>query len=305
MPEPVGPIPSPARQYRPITGMLWMVVTGLLFVGVTASVKHGAHELPAAQSAFLRYALGLGFLLPMLGALRAAQLTTRQKRLFWFRGIAHSLAIILWFHAMTRITLAEVTAMNYMTPIYITIGAALFLGEKLAIRRIVAIFAAFVGALIILRPGIRELSDGHLAMVFAAMIFSVSYLIAKLMADEVSPKAVVAMLSITVPIGLLPFAAAVWRMPTAEEVFWLFVVASFATAGHYTMTLAFAAAPVSVTQPVVFLQLVWSVLIGALFFGEPADSFVMIGGTVIVASATFIAIREAMLKREAQRRSAS
>ncbi len=297
MPDPVGPAQPPPRQYRPMAGLVWMILTGFLFVGVTAAVKHGAQDLPAAQSAFLRYLLGVVFLIPMLGPLRTANLSRRQHKLFWIRGIAHSLAIIFWFHAMTRITIAEVTAMNYMTPIYVTIGAALFLGEKLAIRRIIAILAAFVGALIILRPGLRELTDGHLAMVFAAVVFSISYLVGKLMADEVSPTAVVAMLSITVPIGLLPFAIAVWRTPTMEELFWLFIVATIATAGHYTMTLAFAAAPVSVTQPVVFLQLVWSVLIGSLFFAEPIDNWVVLGGTVIVGSATFIAIREAMLKQ--------
>ncbi len=280
-----------------------MLVTGFLFVAVTAVVKHGAQDLPAPESAFLRYLLGLVFLIPMLPALRAAKLTGRQKKLFWMRGLAHSAGVTLWFYAMTRITIAEVTAMNYMTPIYITLGAALFLGERLAIRRIVAIIAAFVGALIILRPGIRELSDGHIAMVFAAMVFSVSYLTAKRMTDEVSPTVVVAMLSITVTIGLFPFAMLVWQTPTLEELLWIFLVATLATAGHYTMTLAFAAAPVSVTQPVVFLQLVWSVLVGSLLFSEAADIWVIFGGTVIVGAATFIAIREAMLKRASNRTS--
>lgn len=275
-------------------------MTGVLFVAVTATVKHGAQDLPAAESAFLRYILGIFFLIPMLKPLRNAHLTMRQKKLFWLRGFAHSIAIILWFYAMTRITIAEVTAMNYMTPIYITIGAALFLGERLASRRLFAIAAGFVGALIILRPGFRELTDGHIAMIGAAMFFAVSYLTAKRMADEVSATVVVAMLSITVTICLFPFAAAVWVTPTGSQIFWMFVVACFATAGHYTMTLAFAEAPVSVTQPVVFLQLVWSVLTGAVLFAEPADIWVVLGGAVIVGSTTFIAIREAMLRRNAE-----
>lgn len=279
-------------------------MTGILFVAVTATVKHSAQGLPAAESAFLRYVLGIVFLIPMLKPLRNAKLTGRQKKLFWIRGFAHSLAIILWFHAMTRITIAEVTAMNYMTPIYITIGAALFLGERLASRRMIAIAAGFVGALIILRPGFRELSDGHFAMIGAAVFFAVSYLTAKRMADEVPAAVVVAMLSITVTICLLPFAAAVWQTPTLPQVFWMFVVATFATAGHYTMTLAFAEAPVSVTQPFVFLQLVWSVLTGAIFFAEPADGWVVLGGAVIVGATTFIAIREAMLRRSHKERPA-
>ena len=63
------------------------------------------------------------------------------------------------------------------------------------------------------------------------------------------------------------------------------------------MTLAFRAAPLAVTQPVTFLQLVWAVLLGALIFGEGVDIFVVLGGTVIVGSVSFISWREAMLKR--------
>jgi drug/metabolite transporter (DMT)-like permease len=74
-------------------------------------------------------------------------------------------------------------------------------------------------------------------------------------------------------------------------------VAVFATSGHYTMTLAFQAAPVAVTQPVIFLQLVWAVLLGAMVFGEPVDIWVVSGGVVIIAAVSFIAWREAVVKR--------
>lgn len=298
MAEPLAaPVHTPA--YRPLAGAAWMLATGFCFVAVTAAVKHGGQDLPAPQSAFLRYALGIIFLIPMIGPMRRTPLTQRQLRLFALRGAAHTIGVMLWFYAMTRITIAEVTAMNYMTPIYVTLGAALFLGEKLATRRIVAILLAFLGATIILRPGIREVSDGHLAMVFTAVFFAVSYLTAKRMADELPALVVVGMLSITVPIGLAPFAFAVWRPPTPDELFWMFLVATFATLGHYSMTRAFAAAPVAVTQPVTFLQLVWSVLLGAIFFAEPFDAWVILGGTIVLASATFITIRETMIKRAA------
>ena len=197
---------SPDRAQNPVAGILWMLVTGLFFVGVTASVKAGASELPAAMSAFLRYVIGLALLLPFLGSLRNLNLTPRQLKLFGIRGAAHSIGVCLWFYAMTRITIAEVTAMNYMTPIYVTLAAALFLGERLAMRRLIAIGIAFLGALIILRPGMRELTAGHLAMVFAAIVFATSYITAKRMADELPASVVVLMLSITVTIGLFPLA---------------------------------------------------------------------------------------------------
>jgi len=218
--------------------------------------------------------------------------------LFGLRGFCHALGVILWFYAMTRIPIAEVTAMNYLAPIYVTLGAAVFLGEKLAARRIAAVCLGLMGAAIILRPGFREVSLGHLAMLFAAVVFAGSYLLAKVLADEVRPAVVVAMLSIFVTLALAPFALPVWVMPTLREVLILTAVAVFATAGHYTMTLAFAAAPVTVTQPITFLQLLWATSLGVLAFNEPVDIWVIIGGFVILGSVTFITWREAMLKRQ-------
>ncbi len=274
-----------------------MLVTGIMFVAVTAIVKHVGSDLPAAQSAFLRYLLGLVFLIPAIGPLRRAKLTPRALKLFGFRGLVHTFGVASWFYAMTQISIAEVTAMNYLAPVYVTIGAAFFLGEKLALRRILAVGVALIGAMVILRPGFRELSPGHFAMLFTAVMFAGSYLTAKVMADEVSPAVVVAMLSVTVTIGLAPLAAMVWVTPTMEQLIWMFVLACFATAGHYTMTLAFQAAPVTVTQPVTFLQLFWAVLLGALVFDEGFDSWVIFGGLIILASVSFITWREAVLKR--------
>ncbi|MGX1003952.1 drug/metabolite transporter (DMT)-like permease [Roseovarius sp. MBR-38] len=281
----------------PVRGVMWMILTGLLFVGVTALVKVLGTRMPASQAAFLRYFLGLVFLLPMLGTLRNLRLDRGTWGLIGARGVLHTAGVALWFYAMARIPIADVTAMNYLAPIYVTIGAALFLGERLAVRRVIAIVVALCGALIILRPGFREVGPGHLAMLVTAVTFGGSYLMAKVLTGRVSAGVVVAMLSLTVTIGLAPMAIAVWVPPTPWEMAILFAVACLATAGHYTMMLAFSAAPLTVTQPVTFLQLVWAVLLGALVFGEGVDVFVILGGTVIVAAVSFISWREAVLKR--------
>lgn len=282
---------------RPGWGIFWMIVTGLLFVGVTAMVKHLGTRLPAAESAFLRYALGLVFLLPMIRPMLRAQLTPRLWKILTARGACHTLGVALWFFAMARIPIADVTAMNYVSPVYVTLGAALFLGERLALRRVLAVIAALVGALIVLRPGLRELGPGHLAMIFTALFFGGSYLLAKLASDALPPAVVVGMLSVIVTIGLAPLALMNWVTPQPYELLILLGVATCATAGHYTMTLAFRAAPLAVTQPVTFLQLVWAVTLGALVFGEGVDIWVVVGGLVIVGSVSFISWRESVLKR--------
>ena len=288
-----------ASAHRPAAGIFWQVMTGLNFVAVTAIVKHVGSDVPAAQAAFLRYFLGLVFVIPMIRPILSAHLTRRQMTLFGARAVLHTGAVILWFFSMTQITIAEVTAMNYLSPIYVTLGAALLLGEKIAIRRIIAIGVALLGAIIILRPGFRELSPGHIAMLGTALMFAGGYLIMKVMSSEVNAAVVVGMLSLFVTLGLAPFAYAVWVPVTAEQLGWLFLVACFATAGHYTMTLAFAAAPLAVTQPVTFLQLIWSVALGAAFFNEAIDIWVVLGGTLIMAAVSFIAWREQVLKKRA------
>lgn len=215
------------------------------------------------------------------------------------RGALHLTAVILWFFAMARIPIAEVTAIGYLNPIVVTAGAALFLGERLALRRLTAIAVALVGALVVLRPGLREVAPGHIAQLGAAFCFGCSYLFAKRLSTVVGPGALVALLSLTVTVGLAPFAIAVWVAPTLNQVLWLGLVAAFATLGHYSMARAFAAAPLTVTQPVTFLQLVWAALLGWVVFGEAVDPFVFLGGGMIISAITYMTWREAQLKRRA------
>ncbi|WP_171167129.1 DMT family transporter [Ruegeria sp. HKCCA0370] len=283
---------------RPLAGMFWMFAAGLSFVVMTALVKSLGTSMNSIQAAFLRYVLGLVFLLPAMRSIMATHLTPRLLTLFGMRGVVHAVAVMLWFFAMTQIPLAEVTAMNYMTPVYVTLGAALFLGEKLAFRRIAAILVALVGVLIILRPGFREVSSGHLAMLGTALTLGGSYLLAKILVRDVPPAVVVAHLSIWVTIALIPFAIAVWTQPSLRDIGVLFLVASFATAGHYFMTLALQAAPVAVTQPVTFLQLIWATILGAAVFHESVDVWVVAGGTLILAAVSFISWREFVLNRK-------
>ncbi len=282
---------------QPVKGILWMILTGLLFVGVTAIVRITGPQVPAAEAAFLRYSIGLVFLLPLVRPLMRARPSGRQIKVFALRGAFHTVGVALWFYAMVHIPLQDVTAMNYLSPVYVTLGAALFLGEKLALRRILAIAVALVGVMIILRPGMREVGDGHLAMLIATMAFAGSFLTGKMVSDESDPALVVAMLSVTVAIGLAPLAALNWVTPTWTTLGLLTLTAFVATLGHYTMTLAFAAAPLTVTQPVTFLQLIWAVALGTTFFGEAFDVWVLVGGAVILGAISFMTWREAQLNR--------
>jgi drug/metabolite transporter (DMT)-like permease len=281
-----------------LKGIGWILLTGVFFVAVTAIVRHLGTDMSPVQAAFIRYAIGFAFFMPMF--VRTGEARFRRPRrlsLHVLRGMVHGTGVMLWFYAMARIPIAEVTALGFTAPIFTTIGAVFFLGERLQLRRILAVIAGFIGVMIILRPGIVEIGSGQIAQLLAAPMFAVSFIIAKKMTDDESSGVIVASLSMFVTLTLLPPALFAWRTPSWEELFWLFLTAACATIGHMALTQAFRWAEMTVIQPFIFLQLVWAALLGLYLFNEIPDVYTWIGGAVIVASVTYIAHREARLRR--------
>lgn len=278
---------------RPREGIFWMVLSGLSFVTVNGVVRYLGTDLPVAQSAFLRFAFGVMLLLPVLPKLFRTKLPAQALRLFGWRGLMHSAAVLFWFYAMVRIPVAQVTAIGYLNPVLMILASAAFFGEALPLRKLLAVGVALLGALVVLRPGVQVLTLGHFSQIAASICFCGSYLFAKRLSGLVSASQVVAVLSLTVTAGLAPLAWWVWVPVTGAQLGWLALVALGATSGHYCMTRAFKAAPIAVTQPVTFLQLVWASLLGALVFHEAVDGFVLLGGAMIIAAISWVSWRDA------------
>ena len=281
-----------------IIGILWMVITTILFVGVTATVRYLEGEVPAPQAAFLRYAIGTVMLVPSLITLTKFKPDRSLFNKFILRGFVHSIGVTLWFYAMSVMPVAEVTAIGFLTYIFVSIGASIFLKEKLHKHRLSAILISFIGALIILRPGFKVIESGQLGMLIATMVFTASYLIAKVVSKERTSSEIVAMLSIFTTIFLIPSAIYSWEPLSLEALLILSFTALIATLGHITMTKAIKAAPMVVTQPVLFLQLVWASMVGLFIFDEEFDLFVIIGGTVIMICVCYVSYREHVLGKK-------
>jgi drug/metabolite transporter (DMT)-like permease len=274
---------------------MWMVLTTILFVGVTATVRYLEGEVPAPQAAFLRYAIGTLLLTPSLITLIKIKPNKPLMNKFLLRGLVHSFGVTLWFYAMSVMPVAEVTAIGFLTYIFVSIGACIFLKEKLHKHRITAVIISFVGALIILRPGFKVIESGQFGMLMATVVFTASYLIAKIVSKERSSSEIVAMLSVFTTIFLIPSAIYSWEPISLEALLILAFTALIATIGHITMTQAIKAAPMVVTQPILFLQLVWASMVGLFLFDEQFDLYVIIGGTVIMICVCYVSYREHVL----------
>jgi len=281
-----------------IIGILWMVITTILFVGVTATVRYLEGDVPAPQAAFLRYAIGTLMLAPSLISLSKIKPDRPLLNKFILRGFVHSIGVTLWFYAMSVMPVAEVTAIGFLTYIFVSLGASIFLKEKLHKHRLSAILISFVGALIILRPGFKVIESGQLGMLIATMVFTASYLIAKIVSKERSSSEIVAMLSIFTTIFLIPSAIYSWEPLSLEAFLILAFTALIATLGHITMTKAIKAAPMVVTQPILFLQLVWASMVGLFIFDEKFDLFVILGGTIIMLCVCYVSYREHKLGKK-------
>ena len=281
-----------------LVGILWMVITTILFVAVTASVRFLDGEVPAPQAAFMRYLIGTLLLTPALISLIKVKPSKPLMKKFLIRGVVHSIGVTLWFYAMSVMPVAEVTAIGFLTYIFVSIGACIFLNEKLHKHRLTAIVISFIGALIILRPGFKEIGNGQIGMLIATIVFTLSYLIAKIVSKERSSTEIVAMLSVFTTIFLIPTAIYSWEPLSIKALIVLTFTAVIATLGHITMTKAIKSAPMVVTQPILFLQLVWASMVGLFIFDENFDPFVILGGTVIMICVCYVSYREHKLGKK-------
>lgn len=288
------------RPGNAVKAILWMAVSGLCFSAMTGILRFVTETMDPLQAGFLRYAFGLLFLAPYFFGSRVGQLRT--QRLHWhvLRGLLHTVGVLLWFYALTRIPLADITALSFTSPLFATVGAVMFLGEKLHARRVGALLMGFAGALVVIRPGFTAIDIGVVCMLINAPLFAISELIAKSLSRHEGTATIVTYQTLTVTLFALIPAIFVWQNPTPLQWVLLAFTASVATGGHLCWIRALKEADVTVTQPIKFLTLVWAAAIGFFAYAEIPDIWVWVGGAVIFASASYIAHREAQMRRRGE-----
>ena len=293
------------RRFRPIherlekfgptlRGMLWTIAAGILFAMLNASMRAMALELSPYQTQFLRYLFGLLVMLPLV--LRSGIASYRPKNLRGqlLRGVVHTAGMFLWFTALPNIPLADMTAIGFTTPIFIMLGAALVLGEKMVAARWVAVLVGFCGVIIVVAPKLTG-SGGYynLVMLASAPMFAGSFLIAKVLTRRDPPEVIVMWQSLMVTALTLPAALANWTAPSTFQ--WtLFLMAGvLGSLGHYCLNRGFLVADISATQPARFLDLIWASIMGYLLFANVPTQTTIMGGAVIFAASVLIARSEA------------
>ena len=276
-----------------VRGLLWAILSGLLFVLLNTLMRGLALALNAFETQFLRYACGLLVMTPFI--LRGGIVAYRPHNVKgqFLRGAVHTAGLLLWFIAIPHITLADTTALGFTSPIFIMVGAVLVLREQLRWERWLAAAIGFAGVLIVVAP---KLSGGGgwymLIMLSSAPIFAASFLMTKALTRHDRTGGIVVWQSITVTVCSLPLALLHWHWPSAAQWASFLFCGMLGSAGHYCLTRSFTIADISATQSVKFLELVWATALGWLVFADSPTRSTLIGGAVICVSTLWIARRE-------------
>jgi len=277
---------------RAARGFLLALAAGVVFQCLNVTIKALVHEMPPMQAAWLRWLTGILCIAPFALAAGARAIHTRDLRLHGLRALFHGSGYAFWYSGVGLIPLATTAALSFTGPLFVTLGAALFLGERVRAARWAGVAAGFVGVLVILRPGLVELNTGSLLMLAAVPLIAGSNLVAKVVAGRDTPVQVVLWQSVLAAILFAPAGLWFWQAPTAWQLVLALGAGFFGTLGYLLMTWAFRLLDISALQPLAFLGIVWASLFDLAVFGRTADAWTFIGAAVVVAASTAVVRRE-------------
>jgi drug/metabolite transporter (DMT)-like permease len=250
-------------------------------------------ELDPFQSQFLRYLFGLIVLLPLLWRHGLAAYRPRNIRGQFARGALHTAGLCLWFVALPKIPLADMTAIGFTGPIFIMLGAWVFFKEPMRWERWLAAGIGLAGVLIVVGPKLTG-SGGfyNLVMLASAPMFAASFLMTKALTRYETTGVILVWQALSVTVLSLPLALLQWQWPSTAQWIGFLACGFLGSLGHFCLTRSYHVADISATQSVKFLDLVWASLLGWLVFANVPSQSTLIGGVVICASTLWIAQRE-------------
>jgi len=273
-----------------------MIISGLFFVLMHSAVKYLSKEVHIFEIAFFRCALVIFVLAPIIFQQGKKIFKTKQPKVQFLRITTNSVAMLCFFYGISTTPLAQLTTLGFTVPIFATILAVIFMKEKIRLRRTTALIVGFIGTIIVMRPDI-SIELGALLIIFSSFLWSICLIFIKKLTETDSAVTI----SLYFGIGMIPatFALAlpVLEMIDLRQFIILIFIAVTGTLAQTIMNSALEKGELALLLPFDFLRLIWSVLIGYALFSEEPTITLWLGGLLIIGSTSYIAWREATLKK--------
>ena len=271
-----------------------------IFAGSTMGVliKFAQNDVSIYIAAFFRFLIGFIFIFPYILKTKFKVYKTSNILLHIIRSLLNYPAMLLTFSALMLVPYEKISALNFLVPFLVTILAVLFLRENIRIYRISALFIGFIGMLIILRPGIINISLGIQMVLVATFFWSVIIILTKQLTNKDSSITILTYMYTFMTFLTLITAIIFWETPTYKSIIYLSLAAFVGTISHFSINHAFKLVDVSMTQPFSFIGLIVASFYGYFLFNESPDIYTWLGAIVIFIGIIIITIRELKLAKE-------
>jgi drug/metabolite transporter (DMT)-like permease len=280
-----------------VQGALWLVSGGFIFTSNGAMIRLLSAEIESVQTAFFRAFFSVLLLAPMIVLGRVKPWQSKRIQGHFWRTLMGTVSMVLGFYAVSMLPLADATAIAFSQPLFSVILAAVVLHEKVRWRRWTATVVGFVGVLVMVQPGAGSLQPGAIVALLNALAVGISILLVRRLSDSEPPLMILTQFAIFSTVLLAIPAIWVWRWPSPFGWALAIGVSATATLGQYFWVQAFKSGEMSAVAPFDYLRLPFAVFTGWLIWGQMPAIWTYVGAAIVIASALYIAYREAQLSR--------
>ena len=265
-------------------------------------IKLAQEELNVFTTGFLRFFFGFLIITPYILKTKFKVFSTKNLKIHIVRSALNLPAMLLGFAALAMLPLEKMTAIHFIVPIIVTILAVIFLKEKIYLYRSIALVMGFLGMLIILRPGIIDISIGIYMALISSLIWSVVIILTKKVSKDDSAITILSHQYVYMSLFSFPLVIYFWDQPSLKTIILILCAAMSGTILHIALNHAYKLVDVTMTQPYSFLGLVVSSIIGYFVFSDKPDFYTWLGASVIFCGVLLISYRELHLNKEITRK---
>lgn len=280
-----------------IRGMILMALSTLCFACMQMLARWTSQGMHPFEIVFFRTLFAFPIFLPLFLHYGFGVLKTTRPGLQVVRGLLSTVAMITFFTALSMTPLAKVAALDFSGPLFAALGAVVFLGERVRLRRITAMIVGFFGVAVIVQPGFVDIDLGSILVIVSATAWGGAILTIKVMSRTDSSATITLYLNIiALPITFIA-ALLEWQTPTMVQLLILLIIGTLGGIGHFLFAQSCREAEVSAVMPLDFLRLIWVSILAYFAFGEIPGVWTWIGGVMIFGAVVYITYRESQVAR--------
>ncbi len=270
-----------------LRAVAWMMGALLSFTVMSVSVRELSSDMHAFEMLFIRSAIGLAILSVVISFKGWRHLRSNHIDRHLLRNVIHFCGQVLWIFGVTLLPLATVTAIEFTAPLWAVGLALLFLGERMNKGRWVAVAFGFLGILVVLRPGLIEISEGVLIMLGCAFCFGATSAVTKWLTRSDATLTIIFYMVLLQTLFGAVTSIFVWQPVDGGDWPWLLLLAVTGLFAHYALTRAISEADATFVLPFEYLKLPLLAVIGFVVYAEPFEPMILLGALLIFSGNTY------------------